>query len=72
MSSTGTSSTHTHAHARPPASPGLPGSPGPEGRTQHEVLQNFFQSLLSSRDRAGGGSTGTGTSTAASQPEGKQ
>jgi dynein light intermediate chain 1 len=25
------------------------------GQTQHEVLQNFFQSLLSSKDRAGSG-----------------
>ncbi|KAH9942577.1 dynein light intermediate chain-domain-containing protein [Amylocystis lapponica] len=35
-----------------------PSSAGPSptgGQTQHEVLQNFFQSLLSSKDRAGTG-----------------
>ncbi|KAH7905536.1 dynein light intermediate chain-domain-containing protein [Hygrophoropsis aurantiaca] len=37
---------------RPPVSPGGT-SPGGAGQTQHEVLQNFFQSLLSSKDRAG-------------------
>lgn len=38
---------------RPPISPTIP-SPNPAGgQTQHEVLQNFFQSLLSSKDRAG-------------------
>jgi len=40
-------------HLRPPISPTVP-SPNPAGgQTQHEVLQNFFQSLLSSKDRAG-------------------
>ncbi|KAI0311026.1 dynein light intermediate chain-domain-containing protein [Amylostereum chailletii] len=41
--------------SRVPASPPLPGgSPSPTGgQSQHEVLQNFFQSLLSSKDRAG-------------------
>lgn len=40
---------------RPPASPTLTaGSPSPTGgQAQHEVLKNFFQSLLSSKDRAG-------------------
>lgn len=39
---------------RSPTSPNLPGSPSPTGgQTQHEVLQNFFQSLLSSKDRPG-------------------
>jgi dynein light intermediate chain 1 len=38
---------------RPPISP-TANSPSPAGgQTQHEVLQNFFQSLLSSKDRAG-------------------
>ncbi|THH19895.1 hypothetical protein EW146_g1335 [Bondarzewia mesenterica] len=38
---------------RSPTSP-TPASPVPmAGQTQHEVLQNFFQSLLSSKDRAG-------------------
>ncbi|EEB91456.1 hypothetical protein MPER_10178, partial [Moniliophthora perniciosa FA553] len=37
---------------RPPSSPSpLPTSPSPTGQTQHEVLQNFFQSLLSNKDR---------------------
>ncbi|KAF5387749.1 hypothetical protein D9615_000687 [Tricholomella constricta] len=40
---------------RSPASPTpTAGSPSPTGgQTQHEVLQNFFQSLLSSKDRTG-------------------
>ncbi|KAH7923655.1 hypothetical protein BV22DRAFT_1196540 [Leucogyrophana mollusca] len=39
---------------RSPASPTIGTSPSPTGgQTQHEVLQNFFQSLLSSKDRAG-------------------
>lgn len=33
-------------------SPSVP-SPSPTGHTQHEVLQHFFQSLLSSKDRSG-------------------
>ncbi|GBE79865.1 DLIC-domain-containing protein [Sparassis latifolia] len=34
------------------------GSPSPTGgQTQHEVLQNFFQSLLSSKDRTGAGAS---------------
>ncbi|EIM87879.1 DLIC-domain-containing protein [Stereum hirsutum FP-91666 SS1] len=44
-------------------------SPGSGGQTQHEVLQNFFQSLLSSKDRPGsaaaartGGKLSTGPS----------
>ncbi|KAG7097328.1 hypothetical protein E1B28_004687 [Marasmius oreades] len=37
---------------RPPSSPTqVPQSPSPTGQTQHEVLQNFFQSLLSNKDR---------------------
>lgn len=39
---------------RAPTSPTLSASASsPGGQTQHEVLQNFFQSLLSSKDRAG-------------------
>lgn len=39
---------------RPPASSTLSTSQSSTGgQTQHEVLQNFFQSLLSSKDRAG-------------------
>ena len=38
--------------ARAPSSPTqVPHSPSPTGQTQHEVLQNFFQSLLSNKDR---------------------
>lgn len=44
----------TSAAGRPPPSPVPASSPSPTGgQTQHEVLQNFFQSLLSSKDRAG-------------------
>jgi dynein light intermediate chain 1, cytosolic len=47
----------THA-GRPPSSPTIGSSPSPTGgQTQHEVLQNFFQSLLSSRDRVSGSAT---------------
>ncbi|KAF9651747.1 hypothetical protein BDM02DRAFT_3110207 [Thelephora ganbajun] len=38
------------------SSPPIP-SPSPTGQTQHEVLQNFFQSLLSSKDRSNAAST---------------
>jgi len=42
----------TNHAGRPPSSPTIGTSPSPTGgQTQHEVLQNFFQSLLSSRDR---------------------
>jgi len=48
-SGTGTAST-----GRAPTSPTLSASASSTGgQTQHEVLQNFFQSLLSSKDRAG-------------------
>lgn len=44
----------TNHAGRPPSSPTIGTSPSPTGgQTQHEVLQNFFQSLLSSRDRGG-------------------
>jgi len=70
LSSSGTSS--THAHTRPPASPGPPSA---GGQTQHEVLQNFFQSLLSSRDRssssAPSNAPGNNGSSTTAQPEGK-
>jgi len=49
---------------RTPSSPqqNTGGSSPTAGQTQHEVLQNFFQSLLSSKDRAGAatGTRGTG------------
>ncbi|PBL02885.1 dynein 1 light intermediate chain [Armillaria gallica] len=44
----------TQTSPRQPSSPPLGTSPSPTaagGQTQHEVLQNFFQSLLSNRDR---------------------
>ncbi|KAF8592779.1 hypothetical protein K439DRAFT_1610518 [Ramaria rubella] len=66
LSSSGTSSTHAHSHVRPPTSPGLPGSPGAGDQSQNEVLKNFFQSLLSSRDRTGATGAGAGTSTGGS------
>jgi dynein light intermediate chain 1 len=50
------SSTNVPPIGRPPTSPtAIAGaSPSPtSGQTQHEVLQNFFQSLLTSKDRAG-------------------
>jgi dynein light intermediate chain 1 len=53
-----TVSVGNHGAGRAGTSPTLSsaGSPSPtSGQTQHEVLQNFFQSLLSSKDRASGG-----------------
>jgi len=52
--------TSVPATGRPPASPTpTAGSPSPTaGQTQHEVLQNFFQSLLSSKDRTGAAAGG--------------
>ncbi|KAF8076732.1 dynein light intermediate chain-domain-containing protein [Lyophyllum atratum] len=53
--------TSAPATGRPPASPtpASAGSPSPTaGQTQHEVLQNFFQSLLSSKDRTGAAAGG--------------
>jgi len=54
---------------RPPTSPTtLPtssSSPGPtptSGQTQHEVLQNFFQSLLTSKDRVAPGAAAAASS----------
>lgn len=38
--------------SRPPTSPSAMGSPSPTGQTQHEVLQNFFQSLLTNKERS--------------------
>ncbi|KIJ37388.1 hypothetical protein M422DRAFT_33726 [Sphaerobolus stellatus SS14] len=74
LSSSGTSS--THAHTRPLASPGIPGSQATDGKSQHEVLQNFFQSLLSSRDRGSSSSSAAANSgnvatSPVSQSEGK-
>ena len=41
-----------------PTSPIIGSAPSPTGQTQHEVLQNFFKSLLNTKDR-GGVSPGT-------------
>jgi len=41
-----------------PTSPMVGSAPSPTGQTQHEVLQNFFKSLLNTKDR-GGVSPGT-------------
>lgn len=52
----GTSQGSSSHLGRPPVTSASPtaNSPSPTGgQTQHEVLQNFFQSLLSSKDRAG-------------------
>ncbi|KAF8622105.1 hypothetical protein AX15_007242 [Amanita polypyramis BW_CC] len=51
---------------RPPASPSPISSPSPTGQTQHEVLQNFFQSLLTNKDR----SASAGTRAAAAKANG--
>lgn len=48
------SSTNAPPPNRIPSNPPSATSPTGGGQTQHEVLQNFFQSLLSSKDRAGG------------------
>jgi dynein light intermediate chain 1 len=50
-----------------PTSPIIGSAPSPTGQTQHEVLQNFFKSLLNTKDRAVSPGTsavspGTGTS----------
>ncbi|KIY73831.1 DLIC-domain-containing protein [Cylindrobasidium torrendii FP15055 ss-10] len=62
--------------ARPPSSTANHASP--PGQTQHEVLQNFFQSLLSGKDRpatntsprakANGGNAATPSGSTAAQP----
>lgn len=57
ISTLGTSGTSpTHGAGRTPTSPApATGTPSPTtgGQTQHEVLHNFFQSLLISKDRPG-------------------
>lgn len=50
-------------------SPQLAATPSPTGgQTQHEVLQNFFQSLLSSKDRAAGTSPNSKARPASPKP----
>lgn len=60
------------APVRVPASPTpAAGSASPtSGQTQHEVLQNFFQSLLSSKDRAGVNAAASGRTPAVARPNG--
>lgn len=57
LSTLGTSGlSPTHGAGRTPTSPApATGTPSPTngGQTQHELLHNFFQSLLSSKDRPG-------------------
>ncbi|TDL29661.1 hypothetical protein BD410DRAFT_817695 [Rickenella mellea] len=46
------------ASSRPTGAPSLaPSTSGSGGQSQHEVLHNFFQSLLTSRERGGAAST---------------
>ncbi|KAJ2929229.1 hypothetical protein H1R20_g7864, partial [Candolleomyces eurysporus] len=49
----GTATSPTLASVRAPTSPNLGAPNSTSGQTQHEVLQNFFQSLLNTRDRTG-------------------
>ncbi|KDR84036.1 hypothetical protein GALMADRAFT_236631 [Galerina marginata CBS 339.88] len=69
LSALGTSSSPTNiSAARSPVSPSATTaspSPGATGQTQHEVLQNFFQSLLSTKDR-----TAAGANRSPSKPNG--
>jgi dynein light intermediate chain 1, cytosolic len=59
------------APGRSPGSPTPAASPSPtSGQTQHEVLQNFFQSLLSSKDRAGASAVASGRTSASPRPNG--
>lgn len=58
LSALGTSAAPNLSASRSPVSPsGSATSPSTSGgASQHEVLQNFFQSLLSTKDRGAGGS----------------
>jgi dynein light intermediate chain 1 len=52
LSPLGTSPSPTNVGVRSPGSPSAnTGTPGTTGQSQHEVLQNFFQSLLSTNTR---------------------
>jgi dynein light intermediate chain 1 len=46
------------ATTRSPVSPSANPGQSPGGQSQHEVLQNFFQSLLSTKDRTANGPRG--------------
>lgn len=55
----------------PVASPTLASTPSPtSGQTQHEVLQNFFQSLLSSKDRPGASASVRTSASTSAAPKG--
>lgn len=55
----GTATSPTSAAMRAPTSPNLGGQGAAGSQTQHEVLQNFFQSLLNTRgDRTGATAAG--------------
>lgn len=51
--STGSVTSGVAGNLRPQPSPTTTSPSATSGQSQHEVLQNFFQSLLSSKDRAG-------------------
>lgn len=59
------------AHGKGSGSPTQGGSPSPtNGQSQHEVLQNFFQSLLTSGGRAGANTAASGKAPVAPKPSG--
>ncbi|KIP12896.1 hypothetical protein PHLGIDRAFT_61144 [Phlebiopsis gigantea 11061_1 CR5-6] len=57
LSALGASSSGSRSQVASPTLAAASPSPTNGGPTQHEVLQNFFQSLLSSKDRASGTSS---------------
>ena len=64
LSMLGAPATPTGMAGRSPVSPASGGGAGQSpggGQSQHEVLQNFFQSLLSTKDRGAGGAARGGT-----------
>lgn len=56
--------------ARSPVSPTANAGQSPGGQSQHEVLQNFFQSLLSSKDRSASGGASRGVALGATRANG--
>ncbi|KAF9450664.1 hypothetical protein P691DRAFT_809945 [Macrolepiota fuliginosa MF-IS2] len=66
-------STNVPPSTRVPTSPNPPSAASPTGgaQTQHEVLQNFFQSLLSSKDRAGGRDRNAGSAQSPARSNGQ-
>lgn len=61
LAALGPSSPTSLSASRSPISPAGP-SPGPGSGSSHEVLHNFFQSLLSNKDRSAAGGTGLNSS----------